>query len=232
APDGDVLLTVDDLGDVRAWRVRGGDARREESFRVGTTIDAESVSVSPDGTLVAFAARPSEVIVRAIADDVEPIALRIGPARTRIATDFSPDGRALLTAADGRFRLWRVELEPSAAPSEANLSALALDASGAVVALGYREGHVRVRSASELGRREPRRDAIDYIGHRGRVSALAIHAERGLIASGGSNGVVRLWDLATVSPSEHFMRHPAGPVRAIAISPNGRWVASAAEYFA
>ncbi|MFO7285961.1 MAG: AAA-like domain-containing protein [Gammaproteobacteria bacterium] len=232
APAGDLLLSVDDLGDVRAWRVRGAASRGDESFRIGTTVDAESVSVSADGALVAFAARRGEVIVRAIAGDAEPIVLRPGPTATPAATALAPDGSALVTAADGRFRLWRVDLEPSAAPPDANLSALALDTSGGIVALGYREGHVRVRSASEVGRPEPRRDAIDYIGHRGRVSALAIHAARGLIASGGSNGVVRLWDLATVSPSEHFMRHPAGPVRAIAISPNGRWVASAAEYFA
>jgi len=233
-PAGDLLLTVDDLGDVRAWRVPIDVSRPagDESVRIGTTVDPRSVDVSADGAFVAFAAPRAEVIVRAIDDDLAPIPLRIGPAAAPIATRLAPDGRALVTAAGGRFRLWHVEPEPASAFADPNLSALALDAGGGVAALGYRGGHVRVRSASELARPETHHDAIDYIGHRGRVTALAIHAQRALIASGGANGVVRLWDLATVSPSEHFMRHPAGPVRAIEISPNGRWIASASEYFA
>src|SRR5690606_7301025 len=97
---------------------------------------------------------------------------------------------------------------------------------------GFRGGHVRVRSASELARPAPRNDAIDYIGHRGRVTSLDIDVRRALIASGGANGIVRVWDVASVSPRAPFMRHPAGPVQAVDLSPDGQWVASAADYVA
>src|SRR5690606_5790618 len=43
---------------------------------------------------------------------------------------------------------------------------------------------------------------------------------------------VRVWDLANVAPAEHFMRHPVGPIYAVDISRDGRWIVSAAEYSA
>src|SRR5690606_22571745 len=66
APSGDWLLTVDELGDVRAWRIPLDLSRSGvvDVFRLGTTSDADSVSVSGNGALVAFAAPQGHVVVR------------------------------------------------------------------------------------------------------------------------------------------------------------------------
>jgi hypothetical protein len=111
---------------------------------------------------------------------------------------------------------------------------LAIDANARIAALGFRGGNVQVRSSSDLDldRGDARAKSVDYIGHRGPVTSLALDASSDLIASGGADGVVRLWDLASVAPTEHFMRHPAGPVHAVALSHDGAWIASAAEYTA
>src|SRR5690606_21442682 len=223
----------DALGELRAWRIpidlsRPGPV---DGFRLGTTVDADSVSVSGNGALVAFAGPEGRVVVRETAEAGAAVHLRSdggpGPFKTRLG----PDGRSLATLHGDALRVWNVE-PGDALPADPNLTALAIDPAGAVAALGFRNGHVRVRTPSELSRPGPARDSIDYIGHHGHVTSLDVDASRALIASGGANGLVRLWDLASVAPTKHFMRHPAGPVGAVALSPDGRWVASAADYSA
>lgn len=233
APAGDWLLTVDDLGDVRAWRIpinlSGPGA--VDAFRLGTTSDPDSVSISAGGDVVAFAAPQGHVVVRDVADESAAVHLRVASAGGRIETRLGPDGRMLATLQAGALRFWDIESGDALPAADPNLTALAIDRAGAVAALGFRGGHVRVRSGTELTRADPSPDTIDYIGHRGRVTSVALNAARALIASGGANGLVRVWDLASVAPTKHFMRHPAGPVEAVALSPDGRWVASAADYF-
>jgi WD40 repeat protein len=54
-------------------------------------------------------------------------------------------------------------------------------------------------------------------------------AERNLLATGGADGVTRLWDLAAKEPAlvaELKDDAHRGPVHAVAFSPDGRWVAS------
>ncbi|MEE8249669.1 MAG: hypothetical protein V3R59_05515, partial [Gammaproteobacteria bacterium] len=41
--------------------------------------------------------------------------------------------------------------------------------------------------------------------------------------------VVRIWAIVSGAPLAPFMRHPEGPVHAVAMSLNGRWILSAAE---
>src|SRR5690606_22051604 len=195
-------------------------------------VDAGSVSVSGDGSLVAFAAPQGHVVVRELVEDGGALHVRVDAKPGRIETHLGPDGRLLATLHPDGLRLWDLESDRMLPGADPNLSTLAIDPAGAIAALGYRGGHVRVRSASELSRAGVRADAIDYIGHRGHVTSLDVDASRALIASGGANGLVRIWDLASVAPTKHFMRHPAGPIEAVELSPDGRWVASAGDYVA
>ncbi|HEU4617021.1 MAG TPA: proprotein convertase P-domain-containing protein, partial [Gammaproteobacteria bacterium] len=232
APAGDLLLTVDARGDVRAWRLPAeGAAPAADSWRLGVTLDPESVSISADGSTVAFEGPDGQVVVRDVNGDLKPVYLRIDRNDRPVATGLSPDGAALVTVNGKLFRLWRLEPRELGGGPDLNLSALALDHDGALAVLGFRGGHVRVRSATELARAAPS-ETVDYIGHHGSVTSLDVNVQQNLIASGGEDGVVRVWDLATVAPAPRFMRHPVGPVRAVRLSPDGRWVASAADYSA
>ena len=74
--------------------------------------------------------------------------------------------------------------------------------------------------------------AVHYIGHQGAVNSLAVNAAEGVVVSGGRDGLVRMWELDTGAPTAPFMRHPEGPVHAVTISRDGRWIGSAAEYSA
>ncbi|MBW3570135.1 MAG: WD40 repeat domain-containing protein [Gemmatimonadetes bacterium] len=59
-------------------------------------------------------------------------------------------------------------------------------------------------------------------GHVGVVSSVAFVGER--IASGGMDGTVRLWDAA--AGRELRVLRPGGEVNAVALSPDGRWLAA------
>ncbi|MCQ4044657.1 NB-ARC domain-containing protein [Streptantibioticus rubrisoli] len=74
-------------------------------------------------------------------------------------------------------------------------------------------------------RRNPALDAKDA-GHVGAVVSVA--TEAGLVATGGEDGTVRLWDLATRQTLRVFRAH-TGWVYATALSPAGDLVASAGD---
>ncbi len=233
-PGGDLLLTVDTAGDLRVWRLPPPDKRSTpaDNWRLGATVAAASVAISADGSTVAFEGGQGKVVVRDIHADLLPVYLRVEGEAATTRTALSADGKALVTSSGEVFRLWRLAPREIDKGTDTGISAITLDGSGAIVVLGFRGGHIRVRSASELERALPGAESVEYIGHRGPVTALAVNAAANLIASGGDDGVVRVWDLASVAPAPQFMRHPVGPIHAVAISADGRWIVSAAEYSA
>ncbi len=228
----DVLIAIDSAGDLLAWRI-GADASGTtlpEPSLLGTTIDPASVSVAADAGVIAFEASPGHVQVRDLGGETSPGYFRLDPG---VVTRLSADGRQMLTVTgDTVFRLWTLDRRESGLTPDPGLSALARDSDGGTVALGYRGGHVRILHVEELQEAAAVADSVDFIGHRGTVTSLALNAASGIIASGGADGVVRVWDAASVAPNPEFMRHPAGPVRAVEISADGRWIVSAAEYSA
>jgi WD40 repeat protein/subtilisin-like proprotein convertase family protein len=231
-PAGDLLLPVDAGGDGRAWPLPvDGSATSADSWRLGVTVDPQSVSVSADGSTAAFEGADGQVVVRDIAGELKPIHVRVHRNDPPLATGLAPDGSSLVTVNGKLLRLWRLDGRELGAGPDLNLSAMALDDDGSLAVLGFRGGHVRVRSATELARAAPS-ETVDYIGHRGGVTSLDVNVPQNLIASGGEDGVVRVWDLASVAPDPEFMRHPIGPVRAVCLSGDGRWLASAADYSA
>jgi WD40 repeat protein/subtilisin-like proprotein convertase family protein len=226
----DLLVSVDAVGDIRVWPLNMRQRGAIESRLVGRTVDASGVALAPAAPVIAFEAAHGHVIVRDLESDAPPTTYRVERSGEPVILRLAADGRRLLTGRGNELRHWQVpvptgELDPLAG----ELTVLTLDEQGRVAALGFRGGHVRVRSTSALERAPVAAATVDYIGHRGEVTSLAVGVEHSLIASGGADGVVRRWDLASVAPAPQFMRHPAGPVHAVAVSGTGRWIASAAQ---
>lgn len=65
-------------------------------------------------------------------------------------------------------------------------------------------------------------------GHAGAVNAVAISSDGGRWATGGADGVVKLWDGATGAEVATLPGVPAA-VNDVAFSPNGRWLAVASD---
>jgi WD40 repeat protein len=102
------------------------------------------------------------------------------------------------------FRVWNLDGWSPGSNADLEVSAMAMDRDGATAVLGYRGGNVRVRRLGETPLPAARADSVDFIGHRGSVTSLAVDAGHELIASGGADGVVRLWDLGVVAPGGVF----------------------------
>ncbi len=229
AETGDLLISVDDGGDIFVWYLGDAEAGAPERLRLGVTVDPESVSVAADGSAVAFEALHGHVVTRDLAGESEPLNLRVHRADGVIRTRLAPDGSQLVTGGGSLLQLWAREDNGPGSGTDLDLSALALDRAGRIAALGFRDGHVRVLTTNQLENGSNSDEGVDYIGHQGRVSSIAVDASQGAVVSGGDDGLVRVWDIASGAPLAPFMRHPEGPVHAVALSPDGRWILSAGE---
>ena len=230
---GNTLVTVDVDGAIQGWRIgpEAGAGDVGESWPIGTTVDAASVSVAADADGIAFALADGLVAVQDLRGERQPQYVRAGgglPSLVRM----SPRADRLVTAYGTVVRLWDISLDAPLASVDRDVSAVLLDAGGDVAVFGYNGGHVRVREVGELDRHGGHADAVDYIGHRGAITSLAVNAASNIIASGGASGVVRIWNLRTVAPTPILLRHPSGPIRALALSADGATVISAGDYSA
>jgi serine/threonine protein kinase/WD40 repeat protein len=182
---------------------------------------------SPEGDLLASAAgrtiklwdpqgRQEELVIRGHAD------LTMGLA-------FSPDGRLLLSSSQDRSaRLWDTrtgqQLFRLVTPSTGAAShAAAFSPTGERFAVAAR--------TVDLYELTGWRERQQLLGHAGTVFCLGEHPRRPLLASGGRDGNVILWDLAAARarPLRRWSTPANQPVTAVAFSPDGAWLAAAAQ---
>ena len=133
----------------------------------------------------------------------------------------APQGRLLASYDDESLRLWRVETV-APRPRDTARSAVSLGPDGRDGLLGDWSGAVHVLPAQELSRGVTvAAQGIDYLGHSAPVTSVVMSPDRALVASGGADGVIRLWSTLSGEPLSDFLRHADGPVRRLVFSPDG-----------
>jgi WD40 repeat protein len=162
------------------------------------------------------------------------------------AVAFSPTGGLVATAGrDGTARLWQF---PSGAPRLTckihpdNADSMAFARDGRSLALGGSE-YATLARVFDLSTRECRRELADpRLTSTGRptpisfpangparsVGAVAFSADGTTLAAGCSDGVIRLWDVASGDLRLTLSGHTAA-IRRLAVTPDGRTVASLGE---
>lgn len=136
---------------------------------------------------------------------------------------FSPDSINLATVSnDGYTRLWQAPgaslTYPVPEQQQARVHAVAWSPRDRLVAA------VSDRGVMLYDPDAPATPVRELVGHRGTVWCAAFAAD-GTLVTGGEDGTVRVWDAATGACTQ-VLDHEVGPVWAVAVSPDGRFIAA------
>jgi WD40 repeat protein len=216
-----VLVTLDAEGLVAAWRLAEPDG---PPLVLGRAAALSSLDIAAAAERVAYTRRDGAVAVVDARTGVEVARLLEPRSEPPTVPQLAADGTALVTQAGTRLRRWSL---PAAAATSAEVaagqvSAVALDRAGRLVAVGLASGQAEFR---EDAGRAP---SLAYFAHRGAVTSAAAHAERRVAVTGGADGTVRVWDTSTGEPSGVVVPAASDAVEIVALSADGRVVASAA----
>ncbi|WP_414166653.1 TIR domain-containing protein [Streptoverticillium reticulum] len=216
-PRGSVLATASSDGDVYLWNAATGEYERE--------LDAETDHVwaeafSGDGELLATA--NDDDTVRLWYRSTGTLVTNLAQHRGRVRSiAFRKDGSGLATGCDDRYvRLWDF--------TAGRLVAELAGHSDRVYAVVYGPGDAWLASASWDGQAIVWREGTvvhRLRGHAGRLWTAAAHPTRPLLATGGDDRVVRLWNPLTGTDAGRLTGH-TGRILALAFSPDGSLLAS------
>ncbi|TYB45420.1 WD40 repeat domain-containing protein [Actinomadura chibensis] len=143
-PDGTLLASGDDRGDIRLWRLSDGE---QTGTAFGHSGRVTALAVAPDGGLLASAGKDGTVRLWRLPDGAAAGELTGHEGRvTHLAV--TPDGRILASGGqDGTVRLWRLpDGAPLAVRAEpgARVTCLAVSPDGGLLAGGDARGGLRL----------------------------------------------------------------------------------------
>jgi WD40 repeat protein len=187
----------------------------------------EVLAFSPDGRQVAWGGRDGAVRLADVADGQSRRAY-VGHGGNVMSVAFSPDGRFVASAAGPVVKLWPARDQddgPDFVADRGSRRRVALSPDGKRLAVGgYRaEGRPR-RSVGQVGLWDVPRNTFLPLGEQGEeVTAVALSPDGSLLASGGDDGSIKLWNGG--KESRTLRAHP-GKVSYLAFSPDGGRLAS------
>lgn len=218
SPDGKTLASAGADGVVRLWRVPSGKLfAKLGSF---SAIAMHSVAFSPDGHTIASSSANGSIYLwkPGIRKSLRALTGQQGDV---YGVAFGPGGRTLISAgADRTVRLWDLRGR-SDLSQDADVTGVAFGSNGHTLVAGN-SGRAAVRFWNlRTGRQSIRLDR-PVSG----VESIAVSRRTGLLATGDSHGIVRLWDLHGRFRGQ-ISNTGSGPVRGLAFSRDGRVLASA-----
>ena len=219
---------------VRVFTAEGGTGPVAEITLLD--VDGEFAGLWPDAwpgteyllqTVVVDAAgnegrSPLQRVAIPVAEESRADQLAVGRIDERLgAVAISSDSRWLAVADGSEVRVYEGEdLVLQRTFSADYARALAFDADGDLLAVGGRDGSLRVWSMADGGER------AFFAAHAGPVAALAF-SQLGELASVGGDGRLLIWDLLAGGQAEELTLPGGVALQAVAFSNNGRHLAVA-----
>ena len=235
-PDGRLLASAGSSFDdtIRLWDMTKGGT--ELAVLTGHTEAIYSIDFSPDGSLLASGSRDNSLRVWDVKTGKE-LFFSLNHNREVHSVAFSPDGATLASGgADGKIRLWDVQTKQEKKVLDGHtiqVDCLAFSPDGKLLAsAGQYDTEIRLWDTQTWQPMNILRGHVDSDGGYG-VFSLAFNHQGTLLASGGADKSVRLWDVNPLSPSfskelVKLLRH-SDWVDSLVFSPDGAALISASE---
>lgn len=189
--DGERLLSLGNSGRLVEYSIATGARVRQERFPGNEDQEGCRAAFSPDGALLAVAARRELRLLEA--SSWEALGTLDGHSGSIYALAFSANGRYLASGASDRtLRVWDVQTHAPIAVMTGHtdeILAAAFSPDGTRIVSGGRDRVIRVWDAEHY-------DEITQLhGHASYVYCLAFSPDGRTLVSGGGDETVRLWDV-------------------------------------